>query len=171
MKKQLIEKCKKIEIVLTDVDGVLTDGGMYYSAQGDVLKKFHARDGMGVTLLRKNKIDTIVITKEKTKFVKKWSQKMKVKKLFDGIKIKESMIDKICNQYNIKPENLAYIGDDVNDIQIMKKCGLSITPKNAVKEVKEIADYISEIKGGEGVFRDAADLILTNKLGDKKKLY
>ena len=87
MKKSIIEKCKEIEIVLTDVDGVLTDGGMYYSEQGDVLKKFHARDGMGVSLLRKNKIDTIVITKEKTKFVKKWSQKMNVKKLFDGIKM------------------------------------------------------------------------------------
>jgi len=171
MKKSIIEKCKEIEIVLTDVDGVLTDGGMYYSEQGDVLKKFHARDGMGVSLLRKNKIDTIVITKEKTKFVKKWSQKMNVKKLFDGIKIKEIMIERICKQYNVEPKNLAYIGDDVNDIAIMKKCGLSITPINSVKEVKKIADYISEIKGGEGVFRDVADLILINKFGNKRILY
>lgn len=171
MKKKIIEKCKEIKIVLTDVDGVLTDGGMYYSEEGDMLKKFHTRDGMGVTMLRKNEIDTIIITKEKTKFVKKWSQKMNVKKLFDGIKIKESMIEKICTQYDVEAKNLAYIGDDVNDIKIMKKCGLSIAPKDAVKEVKEVADYISAVNGGDGVFRDAVDLILTNKFGDKKILY
>ena len=171
MKKKVIEKCKKIKIVLTDVDGVLTDGGMYYSEEGDVLKKFHTRDGMGVTMLRKNGIGTIIITKEKTKFVKKWSQKMNVKKLFDGIKIKELMIEKICAQYDVESKNLAYIGDDVNDIKIMKKCGLSITPNDAVKEVKEIADYISTVNGGDGVFRDAVDLILTKKFGAKKILY
>ena len=171
MKRQIIEKCKEIKILLTDVDGVLTDGGMYYSKEGDILKKFHTRDGMGVSMLRKNKIDTIIITKEKTVFVRKWSQKMNIKKLFDGIKAKELMVDKICAQYNVKSKNLAYIGDDVNDIEIMKKCGLSIAPNNAVKEVKKIADYISDINGGEGVFRDAVDLILTNKFGDKKILY
>ena len=171
MTNSVKQRAKKIKVVLTDVDGVLTDGGMYYSEEGDMLKKFHTRDGMGVTMLRKNKIDTIIITKEKTKFVKKWSQKMNVKKLFDGIKIKESMIEKICTQYCVEPENLAYIGDDVNDIEIMKKCGLSITPNDAIKEVKEIADYISEVNGGDGVFRDAVDLILTKKFGAKKILY
>ena len=80
MKKELSKKCKKIRLVITDVDGVLTDGGMYYTAQGDVMKKFHARDGMGVTLLRKKNIPTILVTKEKTKMVKKWASKMKVEK-------------------------------------------------------------------------------------------
>ena len=79
------EKCKKIKIVLTDVDGVLTDGGMYYTKEGDIMKRFHTRDGMGVTLLRKRNIPTIVITKEKTPMVKQWSSKMKIKKLYDGI--------------------------------------------------------------------------------------
>ena len=81
-------RCKKIKIVLTDVDGVLTDGGMYYTKDGDVMKRFHVRDGMGVSLLRKNKIPTIIVTKETTQIVKKWAKKMNVAKLYDGIQQK-----------------------------------------------------------------------------------
>ena len=88
MNQTLIKKIKKIKLVAVDVDGVLTDGGMYYSSKGDIMKKFHARDGMAVTLLKKNNIPTVIITKEKTEIVKKWSLKMNVDKLFDGIKNK-----------------------------------------------------------------------------------
>ncbi|EPA05321.1 hypothetical protein [Candidatus Nitrosarchaeum limnium] len=84
---------KKIKVVLTDVDGVLTNGGMYYSSKGDVMKKFHARDGMGISLLRKNKIPTIIITKENTMMVKKWSKNMKAE-LFDGVLCKEKILQK-----------------------------------------------------------------------------
>ena len=76
MINKIIKKCEKIKILLTDVDGVLTDGGMYYSAQGDVMKKFHARDGMGVNMLRRNNISTIIVTKEKSQIVKRWAKKM-----------------------------------------------------------------------------------------------
>ena len=89
MKKELENKLEKIKLVITDVDGVLTDGGMYYTKEGDVMKRFHARDGMGVTLLKNVGIPTIILTKEKTEMVKKWSTKMKVKELLDGIKNKE----------------------------------------------------------------------------------
>ena len=85
MKKELENKLEKIKLVITDVDGVLTDGGMYYTKEGDVMKRFHARDGMGVTLLKNVGIPTIILTKEKTEMVKKWSTKMKVKELLDGI--------------------------------------------------------------------------------------
>ena len=93
----------KIKMLLTDVDGVLTDGGMYYSNKGDIMKKFHARDGMGVTLLRKKGIDTIIVTKEKTDIVKHWSKKMKIRELFDGIKDKEVILDKVCKKYKLIP--------------------------------------------------------------------
>ncbi len=107
MKKSLFTKCSRIKLVLTDVDGVLIDGGMYYTADGDIMKKFHVRDGMGVTLLRKNNIDTIIVTKEKTKMVKQWVRKMKVKKLYDGITQKEVILNKICKEYNISPLEIA----------------------------------------------------------------
>ena len=163
MKSILKNKCKKIEIILTDVDCVLTDGGMYYTENGDVMKKFHTRDGMGVTLLRKKNISTIIITKEKTKFVKQWAKKMNVKKLFDGIQKKEDLVEKICKDYDVKLDNLAYIGDDVNDIELLKKVGLSATPADGIFEARKICDYVCKSNGGEGAFRELADLVLEQK--------
>ena len=91
----ITSKIKKIKILLTDVDGVLTDGGMYYSSKGDVMKKFHARDGMAISLLKRNGIPTILVTKEKTMIVKQWAKKMNIKKLYDGVVKKEQVLEKI----------------------------------------------------------------------------
>ena len=159
----LRNKCRNISIVLTDVDCVLTDGGMYYTENGDIMKKFHTRDGMGVSLLRKKKIATIIITKEKTKFVKKWAKNMNVEKLYDGIQKKEDLVIKICNKYNVTLQELAYIGDDVNDLELLKKVGLSATPADGITDAKKICNYICKSKGGEGAFRELADLILETK--------
>ena len=167
MKKKIMnsisDKCKKIKIVLTDVDGVLTDGGMYYTKDGDIMKKFHARDGMGVTLLRKKSIPTIIITKEKTSMVKKWSSKMKVAKLYDGIIEKESMIKIISEKFQVNTSEMAYIGDDINDLNLLEKVGFSVSPKDGMEFIRKKCDYISKTKGGEGVFREVAQLILKNQ--------
>ena len=165
------EYIKRIKIVASDVDGVLTDGGMYYSSKGDVQKKFHARDGMGISILKRNKIPTVIITKEKNDIVKKWTSKMNVDRLFDGIKNKEILIPKLCNLYNLNKENIAYIGDDVNDLEIMKKIGFSVVPKDGNLEVKKIASHICKSNGGEGVLREICDLIISTKFGTRKKLY
>ncbi len=159
----LRNKCRKISIVLTDVDCVLTDGGMYYTENGDIMKKFHTRDGMGVSLLRREKIATIIITKEKTKFVKKWAKKMNVEKLYDGIQKKEDLVTNICSKYDVTLQELAYIGDDVNDLELLKKVGLSVTPADGIPDAKKICNYICKSKGGEGAFRELADLILETK--------
>ncbi len=156
-----IKKCSKIKIVITDVDGVLTDGGMYYTDKGDVMKKFHARDGMGVTLLRKNKIPTIIITKEKTKIVKKWSTKMKILKLYDGISNKKLKLKEICKNYRVTPQQIAYVGDDINDVELLKIVGFSAVPNDGIKEAKKISDYICVNAGGHAAFREIADLILS----------
>ncbi len=153
----------KIKILLTDVDGVLTDGGMYYSNKGDIMKKFHARDGMGVTLLRKNGIHTIIVTKEQTEIVKQWSKKMQVKELFDGIKNKEIILDKVCKKYKVIPSQVAYIGDDVNDIGLLQKVGFSASPKDGMLIVKRICNYRCKTEGGKGAFRELVELILKNR--------
>ena len=163
MKKELYKKFKKIKLVLTDVDGVLTDGGMYYTAQGDIMKKFHTRDGMGVTLLRKYNIPTILITKEKTKMVKQWAAKMKVEKLYDGIIKKNMILDKVCKTFNLKSDEIAYIGDDVNDVPLLKAVCLAVTPNDGTKEAKSVSHYICNLKGGEGAFREFADLIISTR--------
>ena len=166
MKKFLI-KASKIKVVLTDVDGVLTDSGMYYSNKGDIMKKFHTRDGMGVTLLRKNNIPSIIVTKEKNEIIKQWSKKMKIDKLLMGVLKKEVVLEKICKNYGVKSSEICYIGDDVNDLELLKLVGLSATPSDGIIEAQKICDYVCKNNGGHGVFREVANMIL---LSQKVKL-
>lgn len=163
MDKNVLNHTKKIKLVITDVDGVLTDGGMYYSAKGDVMKKFHVRDGMGVTLLRKNNIPTIIVTKEQTPMVRQWAKKMKIKKLYDGVKEKEKILPLICNQFNVKRNELAYLGDDINDVELLKIVGFSAVPRDAMPIAKNNSNYVCKKKGGEGVLREIAEIILSAK--------
>ena len=158
----LLERCKKIKIVITDVDGVLTDGGMYYSSKGDIMKKFHTRDGMGVTLLRRRSIPTILVTKEKTEMVRQWARKMRIKKLYEGVIQKDLILGQICKVFKVNVNEIAFVGDDVNDVELLKKVGLSAAPNDAIKEAKEVCHYICKAKGGDGAFREIADLILSN---------
>jgi len=171
MNQKIRTRIKNIKLIATDVDGVLTDGGMYYSSNGDTLKKFHARDGMAISILKRNNIPTVIITKEKNQIIKKWSTKMHVDKLFDGVKNKEKIILKLCNIYNLSENNIAYIGDDVNDLEILGRIGFSVTPKDGNLEVKKIVDYICKSSGGKGVLREVCDLIISVKFGKKRKLY
>ena len=171
MNEKFLKKCRLIKILITDVDGVLTDGGMYYTDKGDIMKKFHVLDGMGITILRKNSIPTILLTKEKTLIVKKWAAKMRVEKLYDGIVKKELLVNEICKKYQVKQTELAYIGDDINDVKIAGSVGFSAVPKNGVIQMKKASDYVCKANGGEGVLREIADLILTAKYNNTYKLY
>ena len=153
-------KLKKIKIVLTDIDGVLTDGGVYFGDKGQILKKFHIRDGMGVNILLRNNIPTIIVTKEKNEINKQWASSMNIKKIYQGIIKKETIIKKICKNFDVSPNQLAYIGDDVNDIELLNKVGFSATPNDGNFEVKKICDYICKSKGGEAAFREVADLVI-----------
>lgn len=163
MESNVKSKCKKIKIVLSDVDGVLTDGGMYYTDKGDIMKKFHVRDGMGVTLLRKKQIQTILITKEKTKIVKEWAKRMKIEKLYDGVLDKKKISALICKKYQLSLNEIAYIGDDVNDIELLKIVGLSAVPNDAIMKAKKVSHYVCKSSGGKAAFREFADLILSQK--------
>lgn len=163
MNKNILNRAKKIKLVITDIDGVLTDGGMYYTANGDIMKRFHVRDGMGVTLLRKNNISTIIITKEQTPMVKQWAKRMKIKRLFDGVKQKEKILQRICTQFKVKQDEIAFIGDDINDVELLKMVGFSAVPKDAISIAKNNSNYICKKKGGEGALREVAEIILSAK--------
>ena len=164
LNKRLSKKCKKIKLLVTDVDGVLTDGGMYYSNNGEYLKKFHTRDGMGIELLLKYRIKTIAITKEDSEIVKTRMKKINVEKLYSGITQKETELENICREFEVNPSQIAYIGDDVNDIELMKKVGFSASPNDGIAQVKRIADYVCKTNGGDGVLREVADLIISTNL-------
>jgi len=165
------KKAKKIKIVLTDVDGVLTDGGRYYTKNGEIVKKFDNRDGMGVNVLLRNKIKTIIVTKESSQIVKKWAKEMNITHVFNGIIKKESILTKICKNFKVSPQEIAYIGDDINDLELMKKVGFSGTPKNSDFTTKKIADYICKNNGGQSAFREFADVIMYSKFPEKKIWY
>jgi YrbI family 3-deoxy-D-manno-octulosonate 8-phosphate phosphatase len=171
IKNILIKKFSRIELVLTDVDGVLTDGGRYYTETGEYFKKFHTRDGMGVNILLRNNIKTVIITKEKSKIVKKWAKNMNVEKVFDGIKIKEELLEIICKEFKVKPNQVAYIGDDVNDIGLLKLVGLSACPNDSSEIIKKEVDYVCDNNGGNTVFREITDRIILAKFPKHQKWY
>ena len=171
MRESIKSKCKKIKLVLTDVDGVLTDGGRYYSEKGEIVKRFHVRDGMGINILLRNGIKTAIVTKENSKIVKKWAKEMNISKTYSGIKNKEKELEKICKFYKILPDEVAFIGDDVNDIELMKKVGFSVTPSDGILQAKKIANYICKSSGGNGALREMIDVILKEKFADKTNWY
>ncbi|RZD43873.1 MAG: 3-deoxy-D-manno-octulosonate 8-phosphate phosphatase [Thaumarchaeota archaeon] len=167
----IYDRCKKIKLIATDVDGVLTDGSIYYSEKGETIKKFHVRDGMGVNILLRNDIKTIIITKENSKIMKKWAKNMNIAKVYSNAVKKEALIEQITKEFSIKSSEIAYIGDDVNDVNIAKKVGLSATPKDGVKMMQQNVHYICKLNGGMGAFRELTDLILSNKFNKKTKWY
>ena len=162
-KSEFIKKCKKIKLILTDVDGVLTDGCMYYSSSGEELKKFHTRDGMAVELLLQKNIKTIIITKEKSEIVISRAKKINVFKVYSGIKQKDKILNQICTKFKVAPNEIVFIGDDINDEKIMKLIGLSFAPSDATQTTKNIADIITNARGGQGVLREVTDKILLSQ--------
>lgn len=159
--KHLKPKIEKIKLVISDIDGVLTDTGVYYSAKGEELKRFSIRDGMGVERLRKHAgIKTIIITGEKSGAVKARAKKLEIDEIYLGIKNKNDVLEQVKSQNGIIEENIAYMGDDVNDVEIMKMVGLTATPADGTIFIKDLADFISKFNGGNGAFREFAELII-----------
>lgn len=163
--KAIIEKAKKIKLVLTDCDGVLTDTGVYYGPDGEAFKRFSIRDGMGVERLRKIvNVETGIVTGEHSDIVKSRAKKLNITQLHLGIKNKSELLDQILESTGLTSEEVAFIGDDTNDIEIMKQVGLSAVPADATKFAKEVAHVIVENNGGNGAFRDFAELIILSKI-------
>lgn len=155
---------KKIKLFLTDCDGVLTDGGMYYFESGDEAKKFNTRDGMAFKLLREKEIKIGIITGESTKIVLNRGKKLKMDYIFLGVNKKIEIVDKIIDELGINYENVLYVGDDLNDLDVIKKVGFSACPQDAEYIIKENCQYISKKNGGFGVIRD-----IYNNFFDKKE--
>ena len=156
-------KLKKIKLVITDVDGVLTDGGMYYNDKGEYMKKFNTRDSMGMELLLKNGIKTILMTRENSQIVRERVKKIQIVDLYSDVQKKEETLPELLKKYNVSQDEIAYIGDDINDLEIMKAIGFSASPNDGIDIVKKNADYICQKVGGEGAFREMAELIISKK--------
>lgn len=154
---------RNIKLFMTDCDGCLTDGGMYYSESGDELKKFNAKDGMGFKLLHENGIKTGIITGENVELNYRRACKIKADYIYCGITDKLEVLKKLCKELNIGLDNIAYVGDDINDIDVIKSVGYGCCVNDSIELLKQYADYISSKNGGAGAVRDCIDTILMNR--------
>jgi len=162
--RNLVKQARKIKLLLTDCDGVLTDAGVYYSAEGEQMKRFSVRDGMGVERLRKfADVDTGIITGEVAESVKRRAEKLKIKHLYLGIRNKKIVLEEIATRENLAYDQIAYIGDDINDFQVMQLVGLTGCPSDAMPEIRNIADYQCVARGGFGAFREFSEIIIEAK--------
>lgn len=162
---ELMTRAQRVRWVLTDSDGVLTDNGVYISDEGEAFKRFSIRDGMGVERLRKLAgVDVGIITGEFSGPVQQRANKLRIQELHLGIKDKLAVLHDILERHTLDPQEIAYIGDDTNDLQIMTAVGLTGCPSDAMSFVKDVADYICPSRGGHGAFRDFAEFIIAAKL-------
>ena len=167
LSKRTMRPIKPIKLFLCDVDGTLTDGGMYYSENGDELKKFNTRDGMGFQLLREVGIKTGIITSEDTKMVENRAKKLNVDFLYQGKRDggKLAAAKEICARLGITLDEVAYIGDDVNCMELLKAVGVKACPADACEEAKAIVGiHVMKRQGGEGCVREFIDTLMEYKL-------
>ena len=158
----------QIRLFATDVDGVLTDAGMYYSETGDEWKKFNTRDGMGIKLLQRIGIITAIVTQERTKLVARRAEKLAIPELHQGVMDKLTVIREMADRHGLSLKEVAYIGDDVNDLEALKAVGFSASPADALPDILTEVDYVCRKKGGEGAVREIIEMIL-NAQGDRSR--
>ena len=166
MKEKLMLNKKiaeSIKLIGTDIDGVWTDAKMYYTDDGDFMKAFSTYDGMAVSLLDEINIPVAILTSENSNIVKERAKKLGIKHVYINEKEKLLRLKYLCNKLNISLENVAYIGDDLNDIDVLKEVGISAMPINSPILKLFKSDYVTRLKGGDGAFREFADLIIQHK--------
>ena len=163
MNKKIIKKALQIKLFITDVDGVLTDGSLILGNSGEEFKSFNSQDGMGIKLLQQANIKTAIITGRKSKIVENRADELAINEVYQGIDDKIKIYNDLLAKYSLESNEVSYIGDDINDLPVLNKVGLSLSVKNGINKVKKNVDYVTDNKGGEGAVREAADLILNIK--------
>jgi len=162
-RQRIFARAKEIRLLLLDVDGVLTNGSLHYSGSTEESKSFHTQDGFGIRLLQEAGIDTGVITARKSEVVARRAGELKMRYIYQGARNKNEALKEILQVSGYRPFQVAYMGDDWLDLVLLQQVGLAIAPANGVREVKELAHFVTEREGGAGAVRDACDLILEAK--------
>lgn len=150
-------------MLVMDVDGTLTDGKLYYSSDGSEIKSFNVKDGYAIKkILPRLNIIPVIITGRTSDIVLLRAKELNILEVHQGISNKSALLDKLLVKYNLCDSQIAYVGDDLNDLEVLKRVSFRVCPNDAVNEVKEICNYISEKNGGEGVIRDFVDNFLSH---------
>lgn len=157
------EKARRVKLLITDIDGVMTDGRIVYSVYGDELKFFDVTDGFGISLLNRVGIKTVIITAKKSRVVKLRARDLKVAKTYAGFLDKRAPFNDILKRFKISAEEICFIGDDLIDVPILKRVGFAVSVPNGMEEVKAIAHHITTRPGGRGAVREICELILKSQ--------
>ena len=163
--RETARRARQVQLVVSDVDGVLTDAGVYYSARGEELKRFSMRDGMGVERLREARIETAFLTREDSPIVVQRAHKLRVTHLHLAVLDKREFLARWLLKLGVSVAHVAYIGDDINDLEVMRfvaEQGLTGAPSDAVPEVLREAHFCATLGGGHGAFRQFADLVINS---------
>ncbi len=157
---ELIERAKKIKLLVLDVDGVLTDGRIIYGSYGDELKNFDVNDGLGMYLIRRAGIRCVILTAKGSRVVTKRAKELKVAKVYRDFHYKIEALHKIRKKFKVEDKEICFMGDDVIDIPVLKRIGLAVCPPNAMEDVKQFAHLITNKSGGHGAVREVCDFIM-----------
>lgn len=155
-----VQRLKAVKLIVLDVDGVLTDAGMYYTESGDELKKFNTRDGYGIRAAQRAGLTVAVITGEITRIVARRMKKLNIRHLHQGIANKLPVLEQVCARLGVTVAEVAYIGDDLGDLACLKVVGVPCTVADGLAANRQAAVYVTALKGGEGAAREVIDLIL-----------
>jgi len=158
--EEIFEQAKKIKLALFDVDGILTSGNLTYGPEGIEIKDFHVHDGQGIKFLKKTGVEIGIITACKTLIIQKRINDLNIEHLYQGTSDKLPAYEDIKAKLNLNDEEIAYMGDDLPDLPILKRVGFATTAKNANPIVKEHVHYITESYGGNGAAREVCDIIM-----------
>lgn len=156
----LAERAGRVRLLVMDVDGVLTDGGMYYGEHGEELKKFNTRDGQGIALLHEAGLETAILTRENTPIVTRRGAKLRIGEVRIGVLDKLAALQEMLEQRSLTLEQVAYIGDDINDVEVLRRVGLAVVVQDAMRQARAVAHHITRAKGGAGAVRELCELIL-----------
>lgn len=144
----------KIRMLVMDVDGTLTDGKIYIGSNGELMKAFDVKDGYGIVQIRKKGIIPVIITGRKSQIVEQRAKELKITELYQGVDDKLTKLKEVAEKYNVTVQEIAYIGDDLNDMECIEYCGFTGCPADAVEEVRQRVDYVCKHDGGNGAVRE-----------------
>ena len=157
----LTSRAKLIRLIAFDVDGVMTDGGLYFSDSGEEFKRFNSRDGQGLKMLRASGVEIALITGRTSRCVEARAKNLGIEHVFQGVENKLETMVKLLNKLKLSRDTAAYMGDDVVDLTVMRGVGLAITVPDSPKLVRENSDYVTQLSGGHGAVREACELIMS----------
>jgi YrbI family 3-deoxy-D-manno-octulosonate 8-phosphate phosphatase len=156
----VLDRARKVRLLCVDVDGVLTDAGMYYGPDGEVLKKFNTRDGMGLARVREAGVAVAIISGEDSAIVHARAAKLKIDDVFCGASNKRVAIDELCTRHGLDLDEVAFIGDDLNDLPALECVGLACAVSDAAEPVQAIAHYVTRRRGGDGAVREVCEFLI-----------